>query len=195
MKPLLLLMLSILLTAGIPMDRIEDAAATGDKAAINALRDSAAAGNTRAMNYLGFLYWQGNGTILDRDSAVYFLELAAEKGDLKANANLGHLLLTGSPELKADTSRGLTLIHKAALRGLPPAIRELADYYDHEEGDSAGASFIKTVADAYSHGRVLHYDYKKSIKMYYRAATLGDTVSKRIIRELVEIFPDALRSL
>lgn len=71
------------LLPGTPMRKVEDRAAEGEAPAIAALRDSAAGGSTRAMNFLGFLYWQGKGTRLDRDSALLFLREAAAKGTRK----------------------------------------------------------------------------------------------------------------
>lgn len=177
---------------GTPMREIEDRAAAGNPAAITALRDSASAGNSRAMNFLGFLYWQGMGTRLDRDSSLFFLRKAVDAGDIKATANLGHLLLTGAPELKADTTEALRLLDLAAGRHSSAAIRELADFFEKNSGDSTSAGAIKKVADAYSHGDILRYNYKKSIIYYDRAAQLGDTAAKRIVSELLEIFPDAL---
>lgn len=178
---------------GTPMREIEDRATAGEPCAISALRDSADAGSLRALNYLGFLYWQGLGTRLDRDSALFYLRAASNAGDPKAAANLGHLLLTGSPELKADTAAAIRLLDFAAGRRSPSAIRELADYFAENHGDSASAPAIKKVADAYAHGHILRYDYKKSIEYYDRAATLGDTTARRIIDELLQIFPDALK--
>lgn len=180
------------LLSGTPMRDIEDRAAKGEAAAIAALRDSAAAGSLRAMNFLGYLYWQGLGTRLDRDSALIYLRKASAAGDPKASANLGHLLLTGSPELQADTAEALRLLDYAAGLRTPSALRELADYFEENIGDSASAPAIKKVADAYSHGHILHYNYHKSIEYYNRAAKLGDTVSQRIISELLEIFPNIL---
>ncbi|MBD5197474.1 MAG: sel1 repeat family protein [Bacteroidales bacterium] len=182
-----------IVSAATDLRETEDRAAAGEPCAIHALRDSAEAGSLRAMNFLGFLYWQGAGTRLDRDSALYYLRLASERGDAKASANLGHLLLTGSPEMKADTVEALRLLDFAAGRNSSAALRELADYFDTNPGDSAAAGAIKKVADAYSHGFILPYNYHKSLKLYERAANLGDTTSRRIITELLEFFPDALR--
>ncbi len=161
------------LIPGTPMREIEDRAANGEECAISALRDSASVGSLRAMNYLGFLYWQGKGTRLDRDSALMYLRGASAAGDAKASANLGHLLLAGSPELPADTAEALRLLDYAAGRRSPSALRELADYFEGNPGDSASAGAIKKVADAYSHGNILRYDYKKSIIYYDRAAHLA----------------------
>lgn len=180
------------IVSGTDMREIEDRAASGEGAAIAALRDSAEKGSTRAMNFLGYLYWQGEGTALRRDSALYFLNRAEEAGDLKAAANLGHLMLVGAPEVPADTLRAITLLHKAAKRGLPAALRELDDYFAANPGDSASAGALKTIADAYSHGNVLPYNFHRSIELYNRAALLGDSASNHIISELLEIFPDIL---
>lgn len=203
---LLMVSLGALVSAEDLMRHVEDRASEGDRAAIRELRDSAEAGSLRAMNYLGFLYWQGLGTRLDRDSALYYLRGASERGDVKASANLGHLLLVGAPELTPDTVGGLRLLDYAAGHRSSAAMRELDDYFGHNPTprDSAGvsamnpalrevsASALKKVGDARSHGFLLPYDYRKAIQLYDRAAALGDTVSQRIIDELLEIFPDAL---
>ncbi len=86
--PLLLLGLTSLapLLPGTDIREVEDRAAAGEPAALAALRDSAAHGSTRAMNFLGYLYWQGEGAPQKRDSALYFLGRAEEAGDLKAAA-------------------------------------------------------------------------------------------------------------
>lgn len=178
--------------ADITIREVEDRAEAGETKAIAALRDSAANGSLRAMNFLGYLYWQGKGTRLDPDSALYFLRTAAAGGDAKAAANLGHLLLTGAPQLEADTTQALQLLNFAASKYAPSAIRELADYYDFHPADSLSAPSLKIIADAFSHGRILSYNYSKSIEYYNRAAELGDTASKRIIAELLEFFPDIL---
>lgn len=173
-----------------PMRDIEDRAAAGDPAAIIALRDSAERGDTRAMNFLGFLYWQGMGTRLDQDSALYFLRGAASKGDAKASANLGHLLLTGAETLQPDTVEALKLLDFAAARRSSAAIRELADYFECHPGDSVYAGTLKMIGDVYSHGFILPYNYRKALEYYDRAAQLGDTIAIRIMKEHREIFPD-----
>ncbi len=173
------------------MRTIEDAAEQGDCNAVAALRDSALAGNPRAMNFLGYLYWQGRGTRLDKDSALYFLNAAAELGDAKAMGNLAHLMLVGDESFAPDTVRGIQMLSRAVEKRNVAALRQLSDILDQTARyDSLIPSGIKHVADAYSHGYPLRYDYHKSIKLYDRAAMAGDTVSQRIIDELRQIFPD-----
>ena len=170
---------------------IEDAAEKGDQMAIASLRDSAHCGNPRAMNFLGYLYWQGRGTRMDKDSALYFLNAAAELGDAKAMGNLAHLMLIGDDSFVADTVKGICLLSSAAERNSMAALRELSDFLDYTSRyDSLIPSGIKRVADAYSHGYPLPYDYHKSIRLYDRAAMAGDTISQRIVDEVRQIFPD-----
>lgn len=177
---------------GLPIERIEDKALEGDKSAIGMLRDSAAAGSTRAMNFLGYLYWQSGREELKRDSALWYLRQAAAMGDAKGAANLGHLLLLGDETLRSDTAEALRLLDFAAGRRAPSAIRELADYFERHPGDSASAGAMKKVADAYARGHILRYNYNKSIEFYHRAALLGDSAAIRIVDELRQIFPDRL---
>lgn len=194
MKSLLIAILTIVAASvtHLSMREIEDRAAAGDMAAIAMLRDSAESGNAGAMNFLGFLYWQGQGTPLLRDSAIYFLNKASEAGDYKAKANLGHLLLTGAEEIPADTLKAIRMLDESARHGARAAMRELADYFARNEGDSLTAFGLKTVADGYSHGHLLPYNYHRAVEYYHRASLLGDTLSTRIINELLEIFPDIL---
>lgn len=178
-----------------PMRDIEDRAAAGETCAIRALRDSADAGSLRAMNFLGFLYWQGMGTRLDRDSALFYLRTASANGDAKASANLGHLLLMGAETLPADTTEALKLLDFAASHYSSAALRELSDYYERHAGDSVAAGTLKLIGDAYSHGFVLPYNYRKALEYYNRAAVLGDSTAIRIIEEHRQIFPDELRDM
>ncbi len=195
------------------LQQIEDAAETGDRSAIVALRDSAAAGNSEAANFLGFLYWQGKGTPLDRDSALIYLREAADGGSLKAAANLGHLLLAGE-NIKADTLEAIRQLDKAATRGLPAAMHELDNLMSSERSLSLEAQalaaaqknyalepsatlghILAILGDARSRGRSIGYDHQKSTEYFYRAARLGNHPAQFILAELLEIFPDALSGL
>lgn len=187
-----------------PMRLLEDRAASGDRTAIAILRDSAAAGNAAAMNWLGFLYWQGQGTPLRQDSAIFFLRSASALGNPRAMANLGHLLLYGPAEMR-DTLSALSLLGRAAQARSIAAIRELSDFYtaqikarpipvsgNQPHLDSVSGANLRLLADLRARGEILPYNHRLSIELYHHSAMLGDTTSQRIIRELLEIFPDAL---
>lgn len=214
MKSLLFILLgAATLLSTMTLQQLEDAAEGGDQAAIVALRDSAKVGNSEAANFLGFLYWQGKGTKLDRDSALIYLREAAEAGNLKAAANLGHLLLTGE-NIKPDTLEAIKLLDKAATRGLPAAMYELDNLMSSERSLALETSALEAaednhtlepsatlghilaiLGDARSRGRAIGYDHQKSIEYFYRAARLGNQPAQFILAELLEIFPDALSGL
>lgn len=198
MRSLLYILISTLL-AGSAISNIrelEDRAEKGDVQAISMLRDSAESGNARAMNYLGFLYWQGLGTRRDADSAIYFLSRAASLGDAKAMGNLGHLMIIGTEDMPADTAEGIRMLNEAVVGRNSAALRELADILDiTARYDSLCPQGIKKVADAYSHGYPLHYNYEKSIQYYWRAAQAGDSVASAIMDETIQLFPDILNRL
>lgn len=192
----LLLIIAALMAIGVQsgIRELEERAEQGDATAISLLRDSAQEGSTRAMNYLGYLYWQGRGTRCLQDSALYFLRKAADLGDAKAIGNLGHLYLIGSEKLPADTAEGMRLLNEAIAKKNIAALRELKDILDKTESyDTLCSGGIKAVADAYSHGYPFRYDYHKSVEMYNRAALAGDSVSMRIMDELLQLFPDFLK--
>lgn len=48
------------------------------------------------------------------------------------------------------------------------------------------------LGEAYSLGKGTAYDHEKSIKAYYEAAKKGNREARRIIAELLDIFPDAI---
>lgn len=192
----LLLLIAALLAIGVQpsIRELEERAEQGDAVAIGLLRDSAENGNTRAMNYLGYMYWQGTGTRCLKDSALYYLKRAADLGDAKAIGNLGHLKIIGYEEMRPDTAEGVRLLNTAVIMRNRAALRELADILESTNRyDSLCSGGIKIVADAYSHGYPLRYDYHKSVELYNRAAQAGDSMSIRIVDELIQLFPDLLR--
>lgn len=192
----LLLLIAALVAIGVQPSiwELEERAEQGDAVAIGLLRDSAESGNTRAMNYLGYLYWQGTGTRCLQDSALYYLKRASDLGDAKAIGNLGHLKIIGSEKMPADTAEGVRLLNEAVIKRNRAALRELADLLEYTTRyDSICSAGIKIVADAYSHGYPFRYDYHKSVELYNRAAQAGDSTSVRIVDELLQLFPDLLK--
>lgn len=101
---------------------------------IDLYRRSADKGYPPAMNYYGFLLYNGvEGKLTaDRDSAVSLLEKAAGLGDAKAANNLGWLTLqTGDTTRLAEAA---AWFEKAADAGLPTAMAQLADMLRKGEG-------------------------------------------------------------
>lgn len=102
---------------------------------------SAAAGYAPARNIVGFKYYNGEGFRHDIDSALYWINLAAETGDLTAISNLG-FLLSQSEDIPHDYARAKKYLTIAAEGGVPSALSQLGDFKRMglgEATDTAGA--------------------------------------------------------
>lgn len=117
---------------------------------ISLLRRSAEAGFPAAANYLGYLYQMGRILPENRDSAIYWLRVAADAGDPKAAHNIAWLMLERSES--ADTA-ALPYLERAADAGIPASITMLADLYGE--------------------GRILPKDTAKAVALYEKAIGLG----------------------
>lgn len=91
------------------------------------LYQSAEKGYPAAMNYHGYLLYADSPTE-NRDTAIYWLEKAAEAGDFKAMNNLAYVLLDGSAG-DDEVKRGIELLTAASVAGVPAATDRLADLY------------------------------------------------------------------
>lgn len=91
-------------------------------------RLSAEKGFPRAMNYLGFKYYNGDYVARNIDSALYWIRKSADAGDITAAGNLGYLL-TQSDDIPHDYKEALFWLGKAAESGLPSAFTQLGDLY------------------------------------------------------------------
>lgn len=103
-------------------------------------RLSATAGYPRAQNYLGFRYFRGEFVRQDVDSALYWLNKAAENGDVSAANNLGYLL-TESDIIPHDYEEAFRWFSKGAEAGLPESESQLADLY--RKGLGVAADTVK----------------------------------------------------
>ena len=193
-----------------------------DSALSSALyRASAEKGYAPARNYLGFRYYNGEGGLRrDIDSALFWIERAAESGDAKGAANLGWLLAEGKDVVR-DYAHARYWLAKAAEAGLPSGQSQLADLYRQGLGgaaDTVMAAKLYTEAidggfpeaasqaladaddaeaqalmgDAYSRAQGVGYDYEKSLLYFLKAALGGNHPAQFVIGELLDIFPDVL---
>lgn len=118
------------------------------------LRRSADAGYAPALNYLGYLYQNGEILKQNADSALYFIRRAADAGDARAAHNYAFLIL--NPENEADLtadSLALKYLEIAADAGLPQSQTLLADLY--------------------AEGRLLPADTVKAVELYEKAIDKG----------------------
>ena len=81
-----------------------------------------------AYSQIGLFYAQGNGVKKDKNRAVQYYIMGAEKGDPEAQYWLGRAYEQGRG-IKHDPERALYWLHQAAGKGNWLAIRELALIY------------------------------------------------------------------
>ena len=183
---------------------------------------SAKKGYAPAMNFIGFRYYNGEGVSQNLDSALYWIQKAANQGDVTAAANLGYLL-TESTDVDHNEEEALKWLTIASEAGVPEAQIKLIELQeDHWKelpldsissmslgyylgrapiagvklleiaSEKGDAHALALLGDAYSKGVGVAYDHQKSIDYFYKAAISGDPSAQFIIAELLEIFPDAI---
>lgn len=111
-----------------------DSIARDSLRALSLLKTSAERGYAPAQNYLGFRLYTTRP-----DSALYWLERAAEGGDPKAMSNLAYLILSGQRAADSIISesayaRAVSLLSRSADEGVAPAMAALADLYREGKG-------------------------------------------------------------
>lgn len=127
--------------------------------ALSLLRRSATAGYAPALNYLGYLYQNGDIVRQDTDSALFYIRKAADSGDIMAAHNLAYMLLR-LDEDAANDSIALSYLKHAADAGLPQSQTLLADILTSQ--NSSGASKI-----------IIEPDTLKAISLYENALSQG----------------------
>lgn len=182
---------------------------------------SAERGYPPAQNFIGFRYYNGEHVSKNIDSALYWIQKAANAGDLTAAANLAYLY-EESPFINHNEEEALKWLDIAAKGGIKEAQVRLVDLMEEKwkdlPGDSAlslgleyyngkaplvGIKLIEIAAkseipqawallgDAYSKGLGVVYNHQKSIDYFYKAADAGNPSAMFIIAELLEFFPDS----
>lgn len=102
----------------------------------------------------------------DRDSekALYWLEIAANQGDARAQFGLAHLTMNGALGLEQDLVKAVDWYRASAEQGHPLAMFEMGHMYDHGHGVAS--------------------DLKEALVWYEKAATAGLTAAMEKVREL-----------
>ncbi len=93
---------------------------------IQALSDIAAK-DPRAAYDLGMRYLRGDGVKRDGSTGIHWLREAGDRGDLRAQAALGHLYLAGLEEMGSDPAEAEKWLSLAAERGDKESARLLPE--------------------------------------------------------------------
>ena len=121
-------------------------------------------GNPAAAYYLGKLYQEGLGTPQNLAKARHLFQAADSGYYFPATAELGKMLLKGSPQVPAEPQRGIALLKKAAYAGEADAAFELGQIY------AAGNAVEQNLNYAYGY--------------YLKAALQGDMKAQYMLAKL-----------
>lgn len=203
-------------TSGLERDRFRG---------LDYIEKAALQGFPTASANLGWLLANGDGVERDYAKARYWLSRAVEEGSPAAMCHLADLCRDGLGEppdtLRAtqlyddalaagfrDAEPRLMQMMKEKWSRLAPAeATQLGRrYYTSgaprigvwllEKGAEAGIpEALALLADACSRAYGTPYDHDRSVRLYYRAAELGNAPAQFVISELLEMFPDALAEI
>ncbi|TIQ34717.1 MAG: tetratricopeptide repeat protein [Mesorhizobium sp.] len=154
-----------------------------------AIQEAADRGHVRAVFELGYMYFTGTGTTVDRSQANTLYKAASDKGDPYGMTAWGRILFTGNG-VERDTGKGLDLMLKAAAMGHTYAMNALAGIFA-EGSNGVPADTARAVAflragverqDMYSmnllgrnylSGRGVEKDPKQAQALFQKAIDLG----------------------
>lgn len=147
--------------------------------------------NACSLFQLGLAYHEGKKVSLDYTTAASLYERAAILGDVRAQNNLGNLLLDGLG-LKKDASRAVELYRKAALKNEVNAPLNLGTAYEAGNGvdkdDEAAVRAYKQASDRghakalaflgsmYRRGKGVEQDIRKARELFELSANGGSPV-------------------
>jgi uncharacterized protein len=133
--------------------------------ALTHYKAAADGGNGDGLQALGFLYYKGTGTVMDREKAFVLWYRAMEAGNALALANLG--VMFGNGEfVQRDDAKALEYFAKSVAAGNAAALGQV------------GVAFVW--------GRGDPVNYKMAANYFQQAADLGDGFSLKYLAVLYE---------
>jgi TPR repeat protein len=158
-------------------------------AALQDFQQAAAAGDSRAMNDLGVLYYEGHGVAKDYQRAREWYEKGAAAGNAEAMGNLGYLYLDGLGVTK-DYDQARQWLEKGAMAGNGRAMTHLGYMYREglgvtkdydqarqwlEKGAAAGnGRAMAYLGVMYERGSGVPKDYRRAKQLFGEGAAAGD---------------------
>ena len=156
--------------------------------ALRVFKPLAEQGNAPAQNYLGLMYYVGQGVTTNYDEAAKWSRLAAEQGDMEAQYSLGVMYYQGQG-VTTNYDEATKWIRLAAEQGYAAAQKDLGYMYEHglrvpkdydeaakwyrlaaEQGDAAAQYSLGVM---YKNGQGVTTNYDEAAKWYRLAAEQG----------------------
>lgn len=165
--------------------------------ALDLYKQAASGGNTTAMNRIADMYLKGIGVTRNANpnspswvtEAAHWYHLAAQKGNCRAQCNLGNIYRYGMGT-PVDNGEAFKWYHRAAVQNYPPGLALLGAMYrsglgvktDYdkaldllrkaaEHGDSTGQYYLGTM---YKQGEGVAIDYEEAVKWFKKSAESGN---------------------
>ena len=173
---------------GVPQDYRE---------AVRWYRRGAEQGNAKAQWQLGCCYERGYGVPKDIDEALKWYRKAAEKGDAKYQYSLGAIYEADDNGFPQDYEEAVKWYREAAGHvkwnyGLPVDekwYRKVAKYFEWSHGNvhielANAAPAIYALGRCYEEGRGVPQDKEEAVKLYRKAARLGNDEAREKLKEL-----------
>ncbi|MGN0919220.1 MAG: hypothetical protein ACI4OR_00440 [Alphaproteobacteria bacterium] len=168
--------------------------------ALNEFTYLAQEGNPAAAYYLGKLYQDGLGTPQNLARARTLFQAADSGYYFPATAELGKMLLSGSPQVPAEPTRGIELLKKAAHAGEADAAFELGMAYANGAGVEVNLNYAYgyylmaalqgnmkaqyALAKLYMEGRGVPQDYLETLKWLSRSANQGYVLAQVALADI-----------
>ena len=124
-------------------------------------------GNTKAINFVGYLYDQGKGVPQDKKRAFSLFVKAAELGNVSAMRNTALYYENGSGGVSKDMEKALSWYAKAAEKESDKAIYALGRFYEEGLGG-------------------LEANKEKAVELYTKAAILGNSDAQSALERIEE---------
>ena len=162
----------------------------GENLEMKSVEAAAEQGDMGAQFHLGNMYYNGEGTEVNYEKALYWWEKAAEQGDVRAQFNVGLIFFRGLGT-EVNYEKALYWYEKAAKQGDADAQFNLGNMYYNGEGTEvnykkalywyekaaeqgdADAQFETADMYYYSYGEGMSWDKEKALYWFEKAAAQG----------------------
>lgn len=162
------------------------------KNGIKLIKKASDLGDPKAINYLGYCYYNGIGVKIDASKAADLFDKAISAGNSYAKINLGQCYLEGNGRIKNE-ERGFNLLLEAPQEDPATKCRLGVCYYKGvgvEKDVQKGISYLKEAAEQHDmnamcyygkmlmEGTIVQMDKDKAIEYFKESARMGQAEAK-----------------